>query len=183
MVRVDASLPLAVGLTLMAIAGACSVSLPVRPAAPSIEKIGIVTGVNAYTDRTTYTFADGSAWDRPNDQYRVIYDLMGRQTLFVAGTDQDGTYVLLVGSQDGLPVDCAYALRYGGRDWGDGVESQGLLWPKAAAFAGLAVQPTVGTEYPGNAGFCLDDRGQVTSVYLAEPGSDGPVPVGSATAP
>ena len=183
MARIDAPHRLAAGLTLLAVAGACSVSLPVRPADQSIEKIGVVTGGTDSQDRTTYTFADGSAWDRPKDQYRVIYDLMGRQTLFVAGTDQDGTYVLLVGSQDGLPADCAYALRYGGREWGDAVESQGLLWPKAEAFTGLAVQPGVGAEYPGNAGFCLDDRGQVTAVYLAEPGSDGPVPVGSATAP
>ncbi len=179
----EGPLRLAVGLTLMAVVAACGVSLPVRPAAPMIDTIGVLSGINASTDRTTYTLADGRVWDRPNDQFRVAYDMPAAQTLFVAGADQDGTYVLLVGGQEGLPEDCPYALRYGGLDWGDAVESQGLLWPKAAGFTGIPDQPDVGADYPGNAGFCLDDHGRVTSVYLAEPGLGAPVPAGSAAAP
>jgi hypothetical protein len=61
----------------------------------------------------------------------------GRNDLFVAGIDGQGEYVLLIGGQDGLPEDCPYALRHGGRDWGDAIEAQGLLWLKANGFKSL----------------------------------------------
>jgi hypothetical protein len=121
-------------------------------------------------ERTTYSLVDGRTWVRPNDQFRILYELQSGATLFVAGSDNDGEYVLLIGGQDGLPAACRYALRYGGRDWGDSIESQNLLWEKAPAFVGLnGPDLQSGSAYPDNAGFCLNDKAQVTSVYLAEP--------------
>lgn len=160
----------------------CGFEPPVKPPPPVIETIGVLAGLAEFDGRVRYSLADGRQWDRPKDQFRILYDMPGRDTLFVAGADSVGAYVLLVGSQDGLPVDCRYALRYGGTDWGDSIASQGLLWPKADTFVPLPDGPGSGSDYPSNAAFCLDDRGSVTSVYLAVPPEDeDSAPVPSAT--
>jgi len=144
--------------------------------------IGPLLNVNEGDSRTMFSLADGTSWARDNDQFRTLYDLRGENTLFVAGHDNQGDYVLLVGDQDGLPEDCKYALRYGGRDWGDSIESQGLLWQKAPGFSQEEAVVNSGEAYPENAGFCLDDQGRIASVYLARPpsASEG-VPIGSAS--
>lgn len=165
-----------------AIVVGCGPELPVKPPPPVIDTIGVLAGLAEFDGRIRYSLADGRQWDRPKDQFRILYDMPGRDTLFVAGTDRIGAYVLLVGGQDGLPVGCRYALRYGGTDWGDSVASQGLLWPKADGLVPLPNGPGSGSDYPSNAAYCLDDRGSVTSVYLAVPPDDGDsAPVPSAT--
>jgi len=165
-----------------AIVVGCGVEPPVKPPPPVIDTIGVLAGLAEFDGRVRYSLADGRQWDHPKDQFRILYDMPGRDTLFVAGTDSVGAYVLLVGSQDGLPVDCRYSLRYGGTDWGDSIASQGLLWPKADAFVPLPDRPGSASDYPSNSALCLDDRGSVTSVYLAVPPEDeDSAPVPSAT--
>jgi hypothetical protein len=163
-------------LTIAIVAG-CG-GIPVKPAPPNLDTVGPLAGVSEGAESITYTLADGTVWAQPRDQFRILYDMPSGPTLFVAGTDRHGRYVLLIGGQDGLPDECTYALRYGGTEWGDSIESQGLLWAKAKGFAPLPDGPTSGGEYPGNAGFCLDDHGAVTSVYLATPTDEdsGPAP-------
>ena len=147
---------------------------PVRPPTPNVEKVGIVVGGRESNESMTFTLGDGTAWTRRIGQFRFKYRAEGDRTLFVAGTDQEGTYVYLIGNQQGLPPECKYALRYGGREWGDAIESHGLLWPKAPNFVGIEAGPSYGAEYPQNAGLCLDDHARVTSVYLAQPASNQP---------
>jgi hypothetical protein len=161
----------------------CADALPRRPDASALDVVGRLLAVNESDTRTQYGLADGTTWARLNDTFRVLYDLPGENTLFVAGHDSQGEYVLLVGDQDGLPPGCAYALRYGGTDWGDAVEGQGVLWRKAVDFTpleGAEVRP--GSAYPSNAALCLNERAEVTSIYLAEPapGESGQAPSASA---
>lgn len=161
----------------------CSSSTVTRPDFLEFQAVGVLGGIEEFETRTVYTLADGRKWDRPNDQFRVAYDMPAAQTLFVAGQDKDGAFVLLIGGQQGLPADCPYSLRYGGREWGDAIESQGFAWHKAGSFAGLADNPAVGAEYPGNTLFCLDADAEVTAALQAIPDSSDDAPQQSATAP
>jgi hypothetical protein len=173
-------LALAVGLA----ATGCSPFAAARPDAQTLQAVGILSGSSEAEAKTTYTLSDGRTWDRPKDEFRVVYDMPSGETLFVAGQDNAGTYVLLIGGQEGLPADCPYALRYGAREWGDAIESQGYLWHKAGTFEVRTPSPGVGAEYPGSALSCLDADANVTAVLQATPPeSSEPAPVGSATAP
>ncbi len=176
----SALLTLAVGMA----AAACSPFATTRPSDQTFEEVGILSGLREGDARITYTLADGRVWDRPKDQFRIVYDMAGGGTLFVAGRDTEGPYVLLIGGQQGLPLDCPYSLRYGAREWGDAIESQGYLWRKADSFAVLTPSPGVGAEYPGSAIVCLDAEANVTAVLQVTPpeGSE-PAPAGSAAAP
>ena len=163
---------------------ACGTAPLTRPPAAALDVVGPLQNVSEFESRTQYSLVDGTVWARPNDRFRVLYDMPGSNTLFVSGHDSQGEYVLLVGDQDGLPEGCVYALRYGGRDWGDSIESQGVMWTKAEDFVGLDGKPlTSGADYPTNAGFCLDQQARVTSVYLAEPPEGSQAPAGSAAVP
>ena len=164
-------------LVVSAIAAGCG-EAPVRPQRPTVDMVGPLAGIQEGDDRITYSLQDGRQWVRGRDEFEVVYDFPSGPTLFVALPDPAGSYVLLVGGQDGLPADCSYALRYGGRDWGDLIESQGFLWPKADGFVPLPGGPGNGTEYASNAGFCLDEHAAVTSVYTINPNDDnsGPAP-------
>ena len=111
----------------------------------------------------------------------------GSRTLFVAGTDTEGTFVALVGSQDGLPDECPFAVRYGGREWVDAIESQGVLWQKAPGFERPGFEsevnlPAGGDPYPDNAVLCLDGDARVSRVMLARRPTDDPG-AGSAAPP
>lgn len=160
----------ALGVAAISILGSCADPLPSRPAASALDVVGVLLSVNEFDARTQYGLVDGTTWARPNDKFRILYDVPGENTLFVAGHDSQGEFVLLVGDQDGLPVDCTYALRFGGTDWGDAIESQGVLWRKTDDFTGLAGTPVgSGSAYPSNTGICLDGRAEATAVYLAEP--------------
>ena len=103
----------------------------------------------------------------------------------MAGTDAEGSFVALVGSQDGLPDECPFAVRYGGREWVDSIESQGVVWQKAPGFERPGFEsevnlPAAGDPYPDNAILCLDGDARVTRVMLARPPTDDPGAVGSA---
>ena len=173
-------LALVVGLA----ATGCSPLAATRPDAQTFQAVGILSGLSEFDKRIAYTLEDGRTWDRPKDQFRIVYDLPAGETLFVAGLDKTGTYVLLIGGQDGLPPDCPHSLRYGAREWGDAIESQGYLWRKAENFAVLTPSPGVGAEYPGSAIVCLDAEANVTAVLqLTPPEGSEPAPAGSATAP
>ena len=119
---------------------------------------------------------------RANDQFRLLYDMPGSRTLFVAGHDQQGTFVALVGSQDGLPVSCPFAVRYGGREWGDAIESQGVMWLKAAGLESEVATPATGSAYPDGTVLCLDEEARVKSLLLVSPQSSDQEPAGSGAA-
>lgn len=153
-----------------------------RPAPSQIETAGELVSSSASEGQSLYSLADGTSWVRPNDQFRVLYDMPGTRTLFVSGTDGQGTFVALVGSQDGLPADCPFAVRYGGREWGDAIESQGIMWRKAPELDSAIPTPASGADYPDNAILCLDSEGSVVRLIVATPPSGEPQPAGSAQA-
>ena len=155
-------------------------AVPVRPEPPTVDMVGPLAAVHEFDDSITYELQDGREWARPKAEYEVVYDMPSGATLFVGLSDPRGSYVLLVGGQDGLPADCPYALRYGGTDWGDAIESQGFLWAKASDFVPLDSGPGSGARYPDEAGFCLDDDGHVRSVYVLSPDDSDSGPAASA---
>jgi hypothetical protein len=158
----------------------CGGTSKVRPTAPALETVGVLATVKEFDDRTEYSLTDGITWSRPKSAFRLVYDFPAGSTLFVSGTDAAGTFVYLIGRQEGLAADCQHALRYGGSDWGDSIEAQGLLWTKAPDFTGLPEAPSgTGWAYPDSVGFCLDDQARVTSVYVASPPTGTPQPAGS----
>jgi hypothetical protein len=136
---------------------ACGQQTPSRPSPIAIHTIGLLADEQVYKDHTVYVLADGRRWDRPNAAFRIAYQAQSDSTLFIAGEDGQGTYVLLVGGQDGLPADCKHAIGNGGVDFGDGIAAEGFLWRKAPTYQGA---PS-GTVYPSTIRFCLDDEGRV----------------------
>jgi hypothetical protein len=162
---------LGLGLALAAIASACNGLVPSPPAA-TINQVGSLAGVRETSEGVEYTLTDGTIWTGRTGQYRVAYDMSGAETLFVRGTDRDGTFVMLIGDQDGLPGSCRFALRYGAVDAGTEVRAQGVLWPKSGGFSTDAVPSAVG-EYPSNSVVCLDEAGSATGVILATPSGSG----------
>jgi len=160
------------------VASACQSLTPSsRPRSQVISTVGVVEDTEEHSDRLVIRLVGGQVWERPKDQFRIIYQAGSSPTLFVAGLDSKGTYVLLIGSLPGLPQECRYALGVSGRDWGDAVEAGGSLWPKAPNFRGSV---TVGMEYPKDVRFCLNDHAQVESAVVPSP-SEGTDSVPSAS--
>ena len=140
--------------------------------------VGVVQSFEEYADRLIVRFVGGRVWERPKDQYRVTTISGESPDLLVAGQDAEGTYVMLIGGLDWLPEACRFTIGHGGRDWGDAIETEGLLWPKSPLFPPSSL--SVGTGYPKEVGFCLDEQARVESfVSVRPPQSDG-APVGSA---
>lgn len=171
--------PLVASLLIALAAAGCGATpqLPANLATPST--VGALTGLREDAVGVTYTLADGSKWTTANAPARVVYDFPGERTLFVAaaGAGREAL-IALVGNQQGAPTECKYSLRYGGRNWGTGVEAAGILWPKSESFASSVADPSIGGEYPSNTAFCLDDAGAIVTAYMAKPptASEQPVP-------
>lgn len=141
---------------------ACGEAKPAqRPSPPALEAVGVVVDELYFDDRTVFKLVDGTVWERRNDQFRFRYQYSARSTLFVSGTDAEGTYVYLIGGSRDIPAECRHAIGWGGREWGDGIEVEGLLWMKAPAFSTSVDPVPVGIEYPTTIRFCLDDRARV----------------------
>ncbi len=151
----------------------------VKPSPPAIELAGELQTSHESDGSITYFLKDGRQWRKPTDAFRIAYDMASDRTLFVAGSDSNGEFVALVGSQPGLPAGCTFALRYDGVDWGDSIESQGILWKKRLDFTAGQAAPTAGHAYPNATVFCLDSMGHVVAAIQVHPPSD-PQPAGSA---
>jgi hypothetical protein len=151
----------------------------VKPSPPTIEVAGELETSHESGGSITYFLKDGRQWSKPTADFRVAYDMASDRTLLVAGSDTKGEFVALVGSQPGLPAGCTFALRYDGVDWGDSIESQGLLWRKRPDFSAGQAAPTAGQAYPNATVFCLDAMAQVQAAIQVGPPSQ-PQPAGSA---
>jgi len=156
-----------------------SQNTPTEPASPSIDTVGQLVGLREYGDRVVYQLDDGRV-EREKGYFRVAYDLTAGDTLVVAGSDGLGAFVALIGRPDGAPTGCEHVMRYGGREWGSAIESQGILWQKAPAFKADVPIPRVGEQYPASALLCLNDQARVVSVRLLP--LLPPQPEGSASA-
>lgn len=154
-----------------------------RPVAPTLDVAGELSTVHDAGATVTYFLKDGRTWSRPSAQFRVAYDMSSDRTLIVAGEDAQGSFVALIGSQPGLPADCVFALRYDGVDWGDSIESQGILWRKTPAFATLSGPIAPGTSYPDSTIFCMSGTGEAMWAIQIHPPGTGSAPVQSAAAP
>lgn len=157
--------------------GACGTreSVPTRPPLPILDTVGVLAGDEAYADHRVFRLTSGRVWDRPNEAFRIAYDRAARSTLFVAGADSEGVFVLLIGGQEGLPAACEHAIGYGGHDWGDAIEAEGFLWRKSPTYAGPVL--SIGTELPTTVRVCLDERAQATTIVDIRPSGD-PEPSG-----
>jgi hypothetical protein len=155
---------------------ACSPS-PSRPPPQTIETVGVVRSFEEGANGLVVQFVEGRVWERPKGQYRVSYDFGEVPQLLVAGQDDQGTYIMLIGGLPWLPEDCRFTIGRGGREWGDAIETEGLLWPKSPLFSLSSL--SVGTEYPKDVQFCLDEQARIESFVTRPQGSDE-APVGSA---
>ena len=154
------------------LAGGCGTPAPIptRPPFPNLETIGVLATQEIYADRRVFRLADGRVWGRSNEAFRIPYAQPAGSTLFVAGSDSLGTFVLLIGGQQGLPAECIHAIGYGGREWGDAIEAAGFLWRKSPVYSASALP--VGSEYGTTTRFCLDDSARVTSLVVIGPTDD-----------
>jgi len=178
--------PLACAALLLAISG-CTTDHPasptrtppgVKPSPPTLELAGELQTSHESDGSITYFLKDGRQWGKPTADFRIAYDMASDSTLLVAGSDSEGEFVALVGSQPGLPAGCTFALRYDGVDWGDSIESQGILWRKRSDFTAGQAAPTDGQAYPNATVFCLDAMAQVVAAIQVDPPAQ-PQPVGS----
>jgi hypothetical protein len=151
---------------------ACGTTGPIstRPPLRDLETVGLLETEELYADHRVFRLKGGQVWDRPNDAFRVAYEQPAGSTLFVAGSDAEGTFVLLIGGQDGLPSTCEHAIGYGGRDWGNAIEAEGFLWTKSAAYAGPDLP--IGAELPSTVRVCLNERAHATAVVDIRPSGD-----------
>jgi hypothetical protein len=141
--------------------------------------VGLVRTTEEFADRLVVRLVDGRVWERRKDQFRMVYRFGTSPDLFVAGEDTQGTYTLLIGGLPGLPEGC-HAIGHGGRDWGDAIEAEGLLWQKSPIYPLNSL--SVGAAYPKEVQFCLDEQARVESFVTVQlPSGDG-APVGSAQA-
>ncbi len=139
--------------------------------------MGVVASFEEGATRLIVRLVGGRVWERPSGQYRVTYVFGESPDLLVAGQDAEGTYVMLIGGLPWLPKECRFTIGHGGRDWGDAIETEGLLWQKSPLFPPSSL--SVGAEYPKEVQFCLDEQARVESLAVRPPQSDG-APVGSA---
>jgi hypothetical protein len=154
------------GVALLAVLlAACSGPGASRPAASTIDAVGLVSEQRIYPDRVFFTLDDGETWEGQAGTYRTVMDWGAK--LLVAGWDADGRWVATFGTQGGLPDTC-YFTPEAGTEWGDGIAIAGVLWPKAAGFSPDAT-PDVGSDYPAGTRFCLNTAGQVASTIPNSP--------------
>ena len=158
-------LALAVGL----VATGCSPLAATRPDAQTFQAVGILSGLSELTRGSpTPSKTAGRGTDRRTSSASFTTCRPGRPCSSRARTRPARTSCS-IGGQDGPPPDCPHSLRYGAREWGDAIESQGYLWHKADNFAVLTPSPGVGAEYPGSAIVCLDAEANVTAVLRLTP--------------
>jgi hypothetical protein len=160
---------IAAGLALVAsVLVACQLRQadPIRPSPQVIELVGVIKRTAVDETRTRFELEDGRIWQRPTAEFRVAYDRGGDGSLLVIGRDQEGTYVVIAGGIEGLPPECRWVVGPDGRDWGDSVESIGLLWPKSPRFLRLPSTIAVGEVYPSRTRFCLDEQGRTSNTAV-----------------
>jgi hypothetical protein len=154
---------------LIAVSGviACNPAEPTPSLNPqAIELVGVIRQTAVDTTNTRYELEDGRIWERPTDQFRVVYDHGGIGDLLVVGNDDQGEYVVVAGGIEGLPPECRWVIGPDGLDRGTSVETIGLLWQKGPAFAPSANAGAIGDAFPSRTRFCLDDQARVTTTTI-----------------
>jgi len=145
---------------IVALLAACTGSQPVRPPSSTIEAVGLIADARFYPDRVVYRLESGHVWEGQIGSFRSVMDWGAK--LLVVGSDADGRWVATLGTQGGLPDTCYFTPEVG-TDWGDGIAIGGVMWEKAPGFSADPT-PTVGRDYPGGTRFCLNTRGEVSTV-------------------
>lgn len=144
---------------------------PDAPWPPLLQTIGILAGLREDAGTFAYTLIDGRTWTRVKDQFRIRYDMASDRTLFVAGNDEQGSYVLLIGSQQGVcrirvctPSDTAGA--------------SGAIRSRAGDSCGararhsrvsIRASPSARSALSERCRACLDNAATVTGVLRATP--------------
>lgn len=136
------------------------------PSAQAVELVGVIANTVVDTETTRYELEDGRVWQRPTEDFRVVYDQGGNGSLLVVGNDDEGEYVVVAGGIEGLPPECRWVIGPDGRDWGGSVESLGLLWAKSPGFTAPEPPVAIGDTYASRTRFCLDDMARVSSTTV-----------------
>lgn len=111
---------------------------------------------------------------RLSDGHWVIYDLAvvrtvhmgaGEPRLLVAGRDDRGEWIAVVGHQAGTPEGC-FVLNGPGFEFGTDIAIAGVRWPAAFGLVVPGGRPAPGSPYPSGTRFCLDELGRVNRVIL-----------------
>lgn len=155
-----AALTTAILLTL----AACRQDAGPAPSPPTIEAVGVATDVRFYQDHMRLVFADGSVHEVPTS-YRQVAEAPGNW-LVIIGSDSTGPFVASFPTQAGLPADC-FRNNSTGIERGDYLETDGVLWAKAATYTS-ATTPEIGSPYPGGTRFCFNSLGLVTAAIGPE---------------
>jgi hypothetical protein len=151
---------------LLLVGAGCSRGASPAPSPPTIEAVGVATDVRFYEGHVRIAFADGTVHEVAAG-YRQIGDSPGFNVIII-GSDSQGPFVASFPTQAGLPPDC-FREHAEGIERGAYIETEGVLWSKAASFAS-PVHPDVGSTYPGGTRFCFNGRGLITEVI----GPEGP---------
>lgn len=137
-------------------------AVPPPPAdPPNIEFVGAPSEIRLGPTTVTYVLADGGTLEVDVDDYRVLgpHDWSGK--LIVLGSDAEGLFVASFMPQGGLPAEC-YVENEVGIDRGTYIETRGVLWRKALAFAAAEIV-LPDQRYPAGTRFCFNEAAEITS--------------------
>jgi hypothetical protein len=85
---------------------ACSGPQASRPAASTIDVVGLIGEQRIYSDKVAFTLENGQTWEGLNGTYRTVMDWGAK--LLVVGHDAEGVWIATLGPQGGLPETCYF---------------------------------------------------------------------------
>ncbi len=150
------------------VSGCAPAALPTAEptATPSLSRIltvGEVLTEQARAPSVSFGLADGRTVSFDLGSTRLIARGAGEPSLLVAGRDDTGEWLAVIGHQDGTPDDC-HVLNQPGYEMGTTIAIAGIRWTKAPALQAQGLTPARGAAYPDGTRFCLDSLARVTTV-------------------
>ena len=131
-----------------------------REPSPVVERVGLIAAEEIHATNRTCRLSDGRVWEAQNGTFRILVDSGGGRRLLIAGRDATGTWLAVLGHQDGVPDDC-FVSNQRGREWPDAIGLLGFAWPKRGGFQAGGLKVATGFRYPDGTRFCFDEHGQV----------------------
>lgn len=152
-------------LLLAAVVAACagSPSSGGVPAPPELLVVGTLAQERIVEPQRRYLLTDGRVIEISTMTTRLVFTGGGPGQPIVHGRDEQGDFIAIFTTQQGLPADCHLpGIGQTGIERGDFIEIAGILWRKAGGFR-TDEAPGLGQPYRSSTRFCFDEQAEVTS--------------------
>ena len=133
------------------------------PPQSRLVSLGEIAAERHRAQLAEFDLADGTRLSFDLHATRVIVRGGGRPALLVAGRDDAGEWLAILGHQDGTPDGC-HVLNQTGHELGSSIAIAGARWTKAPGLASAGGPPPLGAAYPPGTRFCLDGSARVNAI-------------------